>query len=420
MSRQIETQTLHIGQEARRAASVLSLKDNSIKNKALHKIHEVIKSNVDRIIDANALDLKNAQVKGLSSAKIDRLMLNQQRVLDMADSVACIADFDDPVGQVLEEWKAENGLHFVKVSVPIGVIGMIYESRPNVTADAAALCLKSGNAVILRAGSDSQNSSQLIAALIGDGLAASDLPRECVQILDTPDRSAVKYLLRMSEYVDVIIPRGSRSLIERVQEEATMPVFSHLEGLCHIYIDSKCNIEMAHDVVLNAKLRRTGICGSLETLLVHQDELSRSLPKIVKDLLEQGCELRGDAHIAKLDKRIKLANEQDWDTEYLDAILSIKTVDSIDSAIAHIGLHGSHHTDSIITDNQANADRFLQNVDSSIVMHNVSTQYADGGEFGMGSEIGIATGRMHARGPIGIRQLTCFKYKVIGNGHCRG
>ncbi|MEM7071405.1 MAG: glutamate-5-semialdehyde dehydrogenase [Pseudomonadota bacterium] len=419
ISSDINAQAKQIGAQAKAAFIALSKSEFKLKNKALNIFANLLDKNCERLIEANQHDLKIALSEQLSKAKIDRLMLDKARINAMAESVSAIARLDNPLGVVLEEWQQPNGLNFKKISVPIGVIGVIYEARPNVSADAAALCLKSGNSVILRPGSQSFNSSKAIVDQFKIALKKSGLPEHCLQIVPERDRVWVDQLLSMSDYIDVIVPRGSRSLIEQVQKKARMPVFSHLEGLCHIYLERDCDPQKAHDIVVNAKMRRTGICGALETLLVDEAIVRTILPPIIKTLLEKGCELRADDQIQALDARIIRADEQDWVSEYLDAILSIKTVRSLDEAMWHIGHYGSHHTDAIISENKQMAARFLREVDSAIVLHNASTQFADGGEFGMGSEIGISTGRMHARGPVGVRQLTCYKYQVEGDGHCR-
>jgi glutamate-5-semialdehyde dehydrogenase len=407
----IQTQMETIGRDARIAARILAHTSSADKTRALHAAADAMRASADAIIAANARDMQAAS--GLSPAMRDRLMLDSKRVDAIARGLDSVAELPDPVGRILTEWDvAENGLHFEKVSVPLGVIGMIYEARPNVTADAAALAIKAGNAVILRGGSESFHSNQTILAALHAGLAAANIPVTAAQLIPTTDREAVALMLTMHEHIDVIIPRGGKSLTERIRNEARVPTLLHLDGNCHIYIDKWADDATAHRVVVNAKLRRTGICGALETLLIHKDCLTTIAPIIVADLLEKGCELRGDAAIGTLDARIKPATEEDWSTEYLAPILAIKLVDDVDAAIAHINHYGSHHTDSIITEDAAIAKKFTDQVDSAIVMVNASTQFADGGEFGFGAEIGIATGRLHARGPVGAAQLTTYKYRV--------
>ena len=358
------------------------------------------------------------RLTGLSGALLDRLALDPGRVEAMAAGVEQVAALDDPLGRLLGEWERPNGLRIRRVSVPIGVIGIIYESRPNVTADAGALCLMSGNAVILRGGSESYHSSHAIAAALRSALAETGLPAGCIQLVPTTDRAAVGILLGMDDALDLIVPRGGRSLIERVLAESRVPVMAHLDGNCHVYVHAAADPEKARDVTFNAKMRRTGICGAAETLLVDA-AVADTLPAILEPLFEAGCEVRGDARVQTLDSRVVPADDADWGTEYLDAIISVGVVDGLDAAIAHVNEHGSHHTDSIITEDAAAAERFMEAVDSGIVLHNASTQFADGGEFGMGAEIGISTGKLHARGPVGVEQLTTYKYKVYGNGQVR-
>jgi glutamate-5-semialdehyde dehydrogenase len=361
-----------------------------------------------------------AQDANLGGPLLDRLRLDAERVEAIARSIEEIVELPDPVGSVAAEWDRPNGLHIQRVRVPLGVIGIIYESRPNVTADAGSLCLKSGNAVILRGGSESRLSNVAIHACLLDGLSAVGLAGECIQLVPTTDRAAVGYMLaEMTDYVNVIVPRGGKSLVARVQKEARVPVIGHLEGNCHVYVDVDADLRMARTIAVNAKLRRTGVCGAAETLLVDRACADTHLGPIVKDLLEAGCEVRGDATVQQVDSRVVPAVEADWYTEYLDAIIAARVVDGVDGAIAHIGTFGSAHTESIVTANQATADRFLQRVDSAIVLHNASTQFADGGEFGMGAEIGISTDRFHARGPVGVEQLTSYKYVVRGSGQVR-
>jgi len=372
------------------------------------------------ILGANARDLAAAHARGLKGALMDRLKLDPDRIEAMARGVEAIVALEDPIGTVVSEWTRPNGLRIQRVRVPLGVIGIIYESRPNVTADAGALCLKSGNAAILRPGSESVESSAAIHACLEVGLVAARLPVGCIQRIPTTDREAVRHLLaEMTDYIDVIVPRGGKGLIERVQREARVPVIGHLDGNCHVYVDRDAELMMARDIVLNAKLRRTGICGSAETLLVDRAALVTHLPTILQALLAAGCEVRGDVECQALDARVIPATEDDWYTEYLDAIIAVKVVDGVDDAAAHIAKYGSAHTESIVTANDATAERFLARVDSAIVLHNASTQFADGGEFGMGAEIGISTDRFHARGPVGVEQLTSYKYVVRGSGQLR-
>jgi glutamate-5-semialdehyde dehydrogenase len=409
-----------IGREAAAAANVLALASNETKNRALANIAAALRARASEILAANARDLEAARAKGTSGAMLDRLALDEKRVEAMAKGVGEIAALPDPVGTVIAHWTRPNGLDIARVRVPLGVIGIIYESRPNVTCDAGALCLKSGNAAILRGGSESVHSSRAIHACLVAGLQAAGLPGACIQLVPTTDRAAVGYLLSsMTDYVDVVVPRGGKSLVARVQSEARVPVIGHLEGVCHVYVDRDAEPDMARAIVKNAKLRRTGICGSAETLLVDAAGADRLLAPVVKELLDAGCEVRGDATVQKVDARVKPATEQDWYTEYLDAIIAARVVDGVDAAIAHIAKYGSAHTESIVTANAATAQRFLDRVDSAIVLHNASTQFADGGEFGMGAEIGISTDRFHARGPVGVEQLTSYKYVVRGTGQLR-
>lgn len=408
-----------IGKSAQEAAKILALVDTETKNKALRTIANAIRKDQVIIQNANANDMEQAKAKQLPASLLDRLALNPQRIEAMAAGLEAIADLPDPVGTILLDTKRPNGLEIIRVRVPIGVIGVIYESRPNVTADAAGLCLKSGNAVILRGGSESFNSSTAIVAAIHKGLQEAKLPLTIVQMIPTADRAAVSEMLMLDQYIDVIIPRGGQQLIERITAESRIPLFKHLAGLCHTYIHQDANKEMARKIVLNAKMRRTGICGATEVLLIDQAIVQSHLPAIIDDLIQAGCEIRGDDQVVKIDPRIKPAQQQDYDTEFLDAIIAVKVISDLSAAIKHIEQHGTHHTDAIITDNPIAADRFLKEVDSAIVMHNASTQFADGGEFGMGAEIGIATGKLHARGPVGVEQLTTFKYQVRGSGQLR-
>ncbi len=408
-----------IGLSARKAAQSLSIATTAAKNKALLESAAALRRRKGEILEANARDMAAGEKKGLTKALLDRLLLNDARVEAMATGLEDIAALPDPVGAVMSEWDRPNGLHIARVRVPLGVIGIIYESRPNVTADAGALCLKAGNAAILRGGSESFHSSRAIAACLADGIAAAKLPAAAIQLVPTRDRAAVGEMLTMSDFIDVIVPRGGKSLIERITAESKIPLFKHLEGICHTYVDRGANLDKARKVAFNAKMRRTGICGATETLLIDTPIAEAFLPLLIDDLAAAGCEIRGCTRSQLIDPRVKAASAADWDTEYLDAILSVKVVDGVDEAIGHIQEHGSSHTESIITENAAVAERFLNRVDSAIVMLNASTQFADGGEFGMGAEIGISTGKMHARGPVGVEQLTSFKYVVRGSGQCR-
>ena len=415
----LEREMLALGEAARAAAAVLALAPRATKDTALLAAAAALREGEATILAANARDMAAARAKGLSGAMLDRLELNPKRVAGMADGLATVAALDDPVGTELARWTPPNGLDIARVRVPLGVVGIIYESRPNVTADAGALCLKSGNAAILRGGSESFHSSRAIVAALGAGLAAAGLPAAAIQLVPTADRAAVGHLLRMAEHVDVIVPRGGRSLIERVMAESRIPVLAHLEGNCHTYLHTSADPAMAEAIAVNAKLRRTGVCGATETLLVDRDAAERLLPPVLDALIEGGCAIRGDAVVRALEPRATPATEQDWRTEYLDAILAVKTVAGLDEAIAHVNRYGSHHTDCIVAADEAAAARFLREVDSAIVLHNASTQFADGGEFGMGAEIGIATGRLHARGPVGVEQLTSYKYVIRGRGQVR-
>ncbi|KAB2940402.1 MAG: glutamate-5-semialdehyde dehydrogenase [Hyphomicrobium sp.] len=415
-----EETMLAIGRRARQAAHALSLVSPEVKTQALRAAAKALHAATPAILAANAKDLAAARAAGRPAAFIDRLLLDEARVAATAKGVEEIAELPDPVGTVLAEWTRPNGLAFQRVRVPLGVIGIIYESRPNVTADAGALALKAGNAAILRAGSESLNSALAIHAALISGLKSAGLPEAAIQLVPTPDRAAVGHMLAgLGGAIDVIVPRGGKSLVERVQKEARVPVFAHLEGLCHTYVDKDADLPMAVSVVLNAKMRRTGVCGATETLLVDSAAPAHFLPTLIKALLEADCEVRGDKAAKAADARVKPASEADWATEHLDAIIAVKTVDGVAGAIEHIARYGTQHTDAIITGNEAAAERFLREVDSAIVLHNASTQFADGGEFGFGGEIGIATGKLHARGPVGVEQLTSFKYVVRGDGQIR-
>lgn len=419
-SSEVEALLEGMGRAAVQAASVLALAPTAQKNLALASAAQAVRVHRRHILEANGEDVAATQAAGLAGALIDRLRLDDQRIESIARSLDDIVALADPIGAVIAEWRRPNGLRVQRVRVPLGVIGIIYESRPNVTTDAGGLCLKSGNAVILRGGSESQRSNVALHACLIEGLHAADLPEECIQLVPTTDRAAVGYLLAgMTEYLDVIVPRGGKSLVARVQQEARVPVIGHLEGNCHVYIDRDADVRMARAIARNAKMRRTGICGAAETLLVDRACVSTHLAPIIRDLLDAGCEVRGDVTARQADPRVKAASEDDWYTEYLDAIIAVRVVDGVDAAISHIERYGSAHTESIVTDNEATAERFLQRVDSAIVLHNASTQFADGGEFGMGAEIGIATDRVHARGPVGVEQLTSYKYVVRGSGQIR-
>jgi glutamate-5-semialdehyde dehydrogenase len=409
-----------IGRRARKAARPLALASSDRKRDAILAMADAILRDEALILDANAIDMKNAEEAGLSKAATDRLKLTPARIRDMAEGLKVIAALADPVGGVIAEWDRPNGLHIERVRTPLGVVGVIYESRPNVTADAGALCLKAGNPVILRGGSDSLNSSSAIHARLAEGLVAAGLPEDAIQLVPTTDRAAVGEMLKgLSGNLDVIVPRGGKSLVARVQSEARVPVFAHLEGLCHLYIDRSADLAMAIRVAVNAKMRRTGVCGSAETLLVDRAVASTHLVPILDALVAAGCEIRGDEGVRALYPKAVPATEADWATEYLDAIIAVKLVDGVSGAIDHIETWSSHHTEAIIAEDAKAVSRFFAEIDSAILLHNASTQFADGGEFGMGAEIGIATGRMHARGPVGVEQLTSFKYRVRGSGQVR-
>src|SRR3984957_18618994 len=409
-----------IGRAAREAALVLALAATEQKNRALRAAAAALRSRRLEILAGHDKDMAEAAERGMANALVDRLRLDDRRAEAMALALEDIEGLADPIGRRLAQWSRPNGMQIERVCVPLGVIGIIYESRPNVTADAGALCLKSGNAVILRGGSESAQSSAAIHACLELGLEAAGLPRACIQLVPTIDRAAVGHMLAdMTDSIDVIVPRGGKSLIARVREEARVPVIGHLEGVCHVYVDRGANLMMAQQIVLNAKMRRTGVCGSAETLLVDGACAATHLAPLVKTLLDAGCEVRGDEASARGDARVKQATERDWYAEYLDAIIAVRVVEDVNAAIAHIGQYGSQHTDCIVTDDAAAAERFLTRVDSAIVLHNASTQFADGGEFGMGAEIGISTDKFHARGPVGVEQLVSYKYVVRGNGQTR-
>jgi glutamate-5-semialdehyde dehydrogenase len=409
-----------IGRKARGAAHALALAATAQKNAALEAMAVALVRGADAIIAANGRDMENGRKAGLSPALLDRLRLDRGRIEAMAAGIRAVAGLKDPVGEVIAAWDRPNGLHIERVRTPLGVIGVIYESRPNVTADAGALCLKAGNAVILRGGSDSLDSSRAIHRALVEGLREAGLPQDAIQMVPVSDRAAVGEMLKgLSGNIDVIVPRGGRSLVERVQTEARVPVFAHLEGIVHIYVDRSAKLDMARPVVLNSKMRRTGICGAAETLLVDRAAADSHLVPILQDLAAAGCEIRGDADVVTRFPSAKPATEADWDTEYLDAIISVAFVDGVGGAIDHIGRHSSNHTEAIIAEDAAAVSRFFNEIDSAILLHNASTQFADGGEFGMGAEIGIATGKMHARGPVGVEQLTSFNYRVRGSGQTR-
>ncbi|MCF8483414.1 MAG: glutamate-5-semialdehyde dehydrogenase [Rhodospirillum sp.] len=408
-----------IGQRARAAAARMSLASRSVKDQALRAAARSLRAREAEIQAENTKDMEAGRAKGLTPALLDRLALTDDRIEAMAQGLEAVAALADPVGEVMGAWDRPNGLRIERVRVPLGVIGVIYESRPNVTADAGALCLKAGNAAILRGGSESIHSSSAIHACLVDGLTDAGLPEDAIQMVPTTDRAAVGEMLTMTQYIDVIVPRGGRSLVERVSAESRVPLFKHLDGICHTYVHAAADLEKARAVCLNAKMRRTGICGATETILVDRQIAASFLPPLLDDLAKAGCAVRGDLQTQAVSGAVEPATDADWDTEYLDAIVSVKVVETLDEALAHIAAHSSQHTDCILTEDQEAAERFLTQVDSAIVMHNASTQFADGGEFGMGAEIGISTGRMHARGPVGVEQLTIFKYKVRGTGQTR-
>ena len=419
-SADLQAMMAELGKRARAAARVLALAPADQKNQALEAMERAVRANAGLILGANAEDVAEARAAGATSAFVDRLTLTQARINLMAEGIATVREIADPIGVVTDSWQRPNGMVIERVRVPLGVIGVIFESRPNVAADAGVLCLKSGNAVILRGGSDSFRSCRAIHDALVQGLRQADLPEAAITLVPSRDRAAVGLLLSgLNGAVDVIVPRGGKSLVARVEAEARVPVFAHLEGVNHVYIDRAANLEMAKSIVLNAKMRRPGVCGAAETLLVDRAGASSALKPLVQMLINAGCEVRGDDAVQQTDSRVKPATDEDWDTEYEDAIIAAKVVDGLDEAIAHIHNHGSHHTDAIVTEDEATARRFLDEVDSAIVLHNASTQFADGGEFGFGAEIGIATGKFHARGPVGAEQLTSFKYRVHGTGQTR-
>ncbi|WP_377808775.1 glutamate-5-semialdehyde dehydrogenase [Azospirillum sp. A29] len=413
----LHDQMIALGRAARAAAAALATVPGPSKDRALRAAAAAIRARAAEIKAANAEDMANA--RDLSGPMRERLMLDDKRIEAMAKGLEDIADFPDPIGGVLAEWTRPNGLRIQRVRVPLGIVGIIYESRPNVTADAGGICLKSGNAAILRGGSESIRSSRAIASCLAQGLREAGLPEAAIQLVPTTDRAAVGHMLTMRDYIDVIIPRGGKSLIQRIADESRVPVIKHLDGNCHVYVDAAADLEKARKVVLNAKMRRTSICGAAETLLVDRAIADKALPVLVKDLLDAGCAVRGDAAVQAVDPRVTAVAPEDWDTEYLDAIIACGVVDGVDGAIDHIDAHSSHHTESILTEDPAVAERFLSRVDSGIVLWNASTQFADGGEFGMGAEIGISTDKFHARGPVGAEQLTSYKYVVRGDGQTR-
>ena len=409
-----------IGREARAAARILALAGAAQKNRALAAMAKSVRASRAAILTANAEDVAEAKSAGAAAAFLDRLTLKPASIEAMAAGIETIRRLKDPIGGILATWRRPNGMRIERVRVPLGVVGVIYESRPNVTADAGALCLKAGNAVILRGGSESFRSSRAIHAAMVAGLVEAGLPAAAISLVPTRDREAVGMMLAgLDGSIDVVVPRGGKSLVGRVQSEARVPVFAHLEGVCHVYVDRKAKLPMAKAIVLNAKMRRTGVCGAAETLLVDRAATAKLLKPLIAMLIDAGCEIRGDAAVQAADARVKPASELDWSTEYLDAIITAGVVDGVDDAIAHIERYGSHHTDAIVTEDRQAAEKFLREVDSAIVLHNASTQFADGGEFGFGAEIGIATGRLHARGPVGVEQLTSFKYRIRGSGQTR-
>ena len=420
MDKKLENLMIDIGRSARDSSYGLAKISNDKRNKAIFLIAESIENNIKMLLEANAKDVESANNKNLSSSLIDRLMLNEERILSMASSMRVITEIPDPINQIMEEWSRPNGLIIKRLSVPLGVIGIIYESRPNVTSDAAALCIKSGNAVILRGGSESFESNKAIHFCLKEGIKKAKLDESIAQLVPTRDRDAVGFMLSsMNNYIDVVVPRGGKNLVRRVQDEARIPVIGHLEGICHIYVHHSADFNITKKIILNAKMRRTGICGAAETILIDRKIAPKIVSKLADELERAGCEIRGDDEAQKYSNFIDEATDDDWSTEYLDAIISMKIVDDIGEAIQHIAEYGSGHTDSIISSNQEVADKFIKEIDSAIVMHNTSTQFADGGEFGMGAEIGIATGKIHARGPVGANQLTSYKYAVFGNGQVR-
>ncbi|MCG6205869.1 glutamate-5-semialdehyde dehydrogenase [Rhodopseudomonas sp. HC1] len=419
-SAELATLMTDLGRSARAAAWVLALAPPEQKNRALEAMEKAVRAGADKILAANAEDVADAKASGANAAFLDRLTLTPARVEAMAEGIAVVRGIADPIGAVTESWQRPNGMTIERVRVPLGVVAVIYESRPNVTADAGVLCLKSGNAVILRGGSESFRSGRAIHDCLVQGLREAGLPEAAITLVPTRDRAAVGLLLGgLNGAIDVIVPRGGKSLVARVESEARVPVFAHLEGVNHVYVDRSASLDMAKSIVLNAKMRRTGVCGAAETLLIDRAAAATHLAPLIGMLIDAGCEVRGDDAVQRADARVKPAADQDWDTEYLDAVIAARLVDGVDAAIAHIHQHGSHHTDAIVAEDAHAATKFLAEVDSAIVLHNASTQFADGGEFGFGAEIGIATGKFHARGPVGAEQLTTFKYRVHGTGQTR-
>ena len=415
----IEALMLDIGKRARAAAAPLALASAERKFAALSGMASALVRNMQNILNANAIDMINGEEAGLSPSLLDRLKLDENRVRAMADGILAIAALKDPIGEIIAEWDRPNGLHIERVRTPLGVIGVIYESRPNVTADAGALCLKAGNPVILRGGSDSAYSSEAIHECMVEGLKSAGLPQDAIQRVPTTDRAAVGEMLKgLGGNLDVIVPRGGKSLVARVQDDARVPVFAHLEGICHVYVDGSADLEMARNIVMNAKMRRTGICGSAECLLIDWRFYTKHGAPMINDLMQAGCEVRAEGELKKIKGTVP-ANPDDFGREFLDKIIAAKLVDGVSEAIAHINQYSSHHTEAVIANDDAVVERFFNEIDSAILVHNASTQFADGGEFGMGAEIGIATGRMHARGPVGVEQLTSFKYRVRGSGQTR-
>ncbi|MCP4183495.1 MAG: glutamate-5-semialdehyde dehydrogenase [Hyphomicrobiales bacterium] len=418
--KQLQAQMLELGRKARKAANILATIPAKLKNTALINMSEAIKADREKILHANAMDMENGRNSDMTAAFLDRLKLDNDRIGSMADGLKEIAELDDPVSRILAQWDRPNGLNIKRVSTPLGVIGVIYESRPNVTADAGALCFKAGNAVILRGGSDSYHTSRQIHACMTNGLKQAGLPEDAIQMVPSTDRAAVGEMLKgLDSNIDVIVPRGGKGLVARVQEDARVPVFAHLEGLCHVYIDQSADLQMAIDIVINSKMRRTGICGSAETLLIDKNAIKTHLCPILDALVDAGCLIRADETIQKLYENTTPATSDDWTTEYLDTIITAGIVDGVEGAVSHINQYSSNHTEAIVCEDLDTVATFFNNIDSAILLHNASTQFADGGEFGMGAEIGIATGKMHARGPVGVEQLTSFKYLVDGAGQTR-
>ena len=414
----INEEIIEIGKKAKIASSKLSNINSKTKQIALKSAAKKIKENIKEIIKINLIDIQNAEENNLNSAIIDRLKLSDDRILGITNSLNEIADLPEPVGNIIDEWQRPNGLKIQKISVPIGVIGIIYESRPNVTADASAIGIKSGNAIILRGGKDAYNTSYKIYEIINEAFINNNLPENCIQMIPSIERSAVDAMLNLREYIDIIVPRGGKDLIKKINSISKIPVIKHLEGICHLYVDGDANIETAKKVILNSKMRRPGICGAVETLLFDK-RLSNYFPDLLLDLKNAKCEIRGDESICLIDSKFKKATEEDWDLEYLDKIISVKVVSGVSEAIRHINKHSSNHTESIITENQNTSEKFFQEIDSAIILQNASTQFADGGEFGFGAEMGISTDKLHVRGPVGAQHLVSFKYIVRGNGQVR-